>query len=95
MAKLGQSSHRGEPHVIVIDSNGRRYHLPHWMTVPAAADWTVREFPCLPLAVLRELRDLVTTFPGEPVQPETGGRNEVPEAQNGELWPEVGDGVKG
>ena len=36
---LENRSHRGEPIVVVADSDGQRYHLPLWMTAPEAAQW--------------------------------------------------------
>ena len=78
---LEQRSHRGEPIVAVADSDGRRYHLPLWMTAPEAAQWGLRERPRLSHSALSELRDLIAAWSAEPGRPATGDRDEIPQTR--------------
>ena len=73
-------SHRGEPIAAVSDSEGRRYHLPLWMTVPEAAQWGLRERPRLSLSALSEVRDLIAAWSAEPARPAAGDRDEISNA---------------
>ena len=82
-------SHRGEPILAVSDSDGRRYHLPLWMTAPEAAQWGVRDRPRLSLSALSELRDLIAAWSAEPARPATGDRDEVPDAKEAAEVPGV------
>ena len=79
--KLEHRSHRGDPIVVVADLDGRRHHLPLWMTAPESAQWGLRDSPRLSRLALSELRDLVATVSAEPVLPGTGGRNGIPEVR--------------
>ena len=72
-------SHRGEPIVTVCDSEGRRYHLPLWMTAPEAAQWGLRERPRLSLSALSEVRDLIAAWSAEPALPARGDCDERPQ----------------
>ena len=69
VARLGHRSCRGEPILVVAAPDGRRYHLPQWMTAPEAAQWTLRDVPRLSLTALCDVRGLVATFLDEPVLP--------------------------
>ena len=82
-------SHRGEPIVAVADSDGRRYHLPLWMTAPEAAQWALRERPRLSLPALSELRGLIAAWSAEPALPATGERDEIPEPVDSVRRPEA------
>ena len=82
-------SHRGEPIVAVADSDGRRYHLPLWMTAPEAAQWALRERPRLSLPALSELRGLIAAWSAEPALPATGVRDEIPEPVDSVRRPEA------
>ena len=73
-------SHRAEPLVAVADSDGKRYHLPLWMTVPEAEKWGLRERPRLSLSALSEVRDLIAAWSAEPARPATGERDEISNA---------------
>ena len=63
---MGRRSLRGSPIVVVADAQGKRYHIPLWMTLPEAAEWGLREVPRLSLAALADLRDLLSAFLREP-----------------------------
>ena len=73
-------SHRGEPIVVVADSDGHRYHLPLWMTAPDAAQWGLRDCPRLSHSALSELRDLIAIWSAQPAPPATGDRDEMSKA---------------
>ena len=77
---LENRSHRGEPIVVVADSDGHRYHLPLWMTAPEAAQWGLRDRPRLSHSALSELRDLIAVWSAQPAPPATGDRDEVSKA---------------
>ena len=66
VACVGRRSLRGSPIVVVADAQGKRYHIPLWMTLPEAAEWGLREVPRLSLAALADLRDLLSAFLREP-----------------------------
>ena len=66
MACVGRRSLRGSPIVVVADAQGKRYHIPLWMTLPEAAEWGLREVPRLSVAALADLRDLLSAFLREP-----------------------------
>ena len=78
---LESRSHRGEPIVVVADSEGQRYHLPLWMTAPDAAQWSLRDRPPLSHSALSELRDLIAAWSAEPAPPATGDRDEISKAR--------------
>ena len=78
---LENRSHRGEPIVVVADSDGQRYHLPLWMTAPEAAQWGLRDRPRLSHSALSELRDLIAVWSAEPAPPATGERDEISKAR--------------
>ena len=78
---LENRSHRGEPIVVVADSDGQRYHLPLWMTAPEAAQWGLRDRPRLSHSALSELRDLIAAWSAEPAPPATGDRDEISKAR--------------
>ena len=77
---LENRSHRGEPIVVVADSDGQRYHLPLWMTAPEAAQWGLRDRPRLSHSALSELRDLIAAWSAQPAPPATGDRDEISKA---------------
>ncbi len=56
---LGHRSHRGEPVLMVANSDGRRYVISRWMTDPEAAEWNIRDVPRLSRAAMSELHGLV------------------------------------
>ena len=78
---LENRSHRGEPIVVVADSDGQRYHLPLWMTAPEAAQWGLRDRPRLSHSALSELRDLIAAWSAELAPPATGDRDEISKAR--------------
>ena len=63
---VGRRSLRGDPIAEVADADGKRYHIPVWMTLPEAAQWSLRDVPRLSRAALADLRQLLAAFLGEP-----------------------------
>ena len=78
---LENRSHRGEPIVVVTDSDRQRYHLPLWMTAPEAAQWGLRDRPRLSHSALSELRGLIAVWSAQPAPPATGDRDEISKAR--------------
>ena len=66
VACVGRRSLRGAPIVAVADENGKRYHIPLWMTLPEASQWGLRKVPRLSRAALADLRELASAFLREP-----------------------------
>ena len=91
---LERRSHRGEAVVVVADSEGRRYHLPIWMTVPEAAQWGLRKRPRLSLPALSELRDLIAAWSTGPALPATGDHDGIREAGEAAEGSGVGAGPR-
>ena len=63
---VGRRSLRGDPIVVVADADGKRYHIPLWMTFPEAAQWSLRDMPRLSRSALADLRQLLSAFLREP-----------------------------
>ena len=80
--KLGHRTHRGDPVLMVADSDGRRFTIPSWMTDPEAAEWTIRDVPRLSRTAMSELHGLVALVLCTPVSPESGDRNETSNAED-------------